>query len=115
MRFPFVVSAWAAILVAGFAVVLLLGRPIPTAAEELDAALHPSPPVTQAAAEAAAATIVRLGHPEFEGTERAVRLEKDFGIEHWVVEHTDLAGSAPRGLRISIVVATGRVEVNAFP
>ena len=114
-RFPLVVAAWTALLVAGFAVVFLLGAPVPTAAEELDAALHPTPPVTQAAAEATAATIVRLQYPTFEGTTRTVTKATDFGVDHWVVEYTDTTGDAPRGLRISIVVDTGRVEVNTFP
>jgi len=114
-RFPLVVTAWAALLVAGFAVVVLLGAPVPTAAEELDAALHPTPPVSQAAAETTAATIVRLQHSSFEGTERTVTLATDFGVDHWVVEYTDISGTAPRGLRISVVVETGRVEVNSFP
>jgi hypothetical protein len=114
-RFPLLVIAWTALLVAGFAVVFLLGAPVPTAAEELNAALHPAPPVTQQAAESAAATIVRVQYPTFAGAERTVTKATDFGVEHWVVEYTDSTGSAPRGLRISIVVPTGRVEVNSYP
>ena len=114
-RFPLLVFAWTALLVAGFGVVFLLGTPVPTAAEELDAALHPAPPVTQEAAEAAAATIVRLQYPGFEGTPRTVTKATDFGVDHWVVEYSDTTGDAPRGLRISIVVDTGRVEVNSYP
>jgi hypothetical protein len=114
-HFPLIATAWAALLVAGFAVVFLLGAPVPTAAEELDAARHPVPPVTQQAAESSAATIVRLQHPTFEGTERTVTLATDFGVQHWVVEYTDVSGDAPRGLRVSVVVDTGRVEVNSFP
>jgi hypothetical protein len=114
-RFPLLAAAWAALLVAGFAVVFLLGTPVPTAAEELETALHPTPPVSQAAAEATATTIVRLRHPSFEGTARTVTLATDFGVDHWVVEYLDLSDAAPRGLRISVVVATGRVEVNSFP
>ncbi|HYN49041.1 MAG TPA: hypothetical protein VER83_09255 [Candidatus Nanopelagicales bacterium] len=114
-HFPLITAAWTALLVAGFAVVFLLGAPVPTAAEELEAALRPAPPVSQAAAEATAATIVRLQNPSFEGTERRVTLATDFGVDHWVVEYTDLSGAAPRGLRISVVVDSGRVEVNSFP
>jgi hypothetical protein len=114
-RFPLVATVWAALLVAGFAVVFLLGAPVPTAADELDAALHPAPPVTRASAEATAATIVRLQHPDFEGTTPTVSLATDFGVDHWVVEYADVSGDAPRGLRISVVVDTGRVEVNTFP
>jgi hypothetical protein len=114
-RFPLVVAAWTTLLVVGFAVVFVLGAPVPTAAEELDAALHPTPPVTQEAAQATAATIVRLQHPDFEGIEPTVTLANDFGVDHWVVEYTDVSGDAPRGLRISVVVDSGRVEVNSFP
>lgn len=114
-RFPVVVAAWTALLVAGFAVVFLLGGPLPTAADELDAAMHPVPPVTQQAAESSAATIVRLQYPSFAGTERTVSKATDFGVEHWVVEYLDRSGTAPTGLRISVVVDTGRVEVNSFP
>jgi len=114
-RFPVVIAAWTALLVAGFAAVFLLGGPLPTAADELEAALHPSPPVTQQVAESSAATIVRLRYPSFAGTERSVSKATDFGVDHWVVEYLDRSGSAPRGLRISVVVDTGRVEVNSFP
>ena len=65
MRFPMVAVLWAALLVVGFAVVLVLGAPVASTADELEAALHPAPPVSQEAAEASAATIVRLQFPSF--------------------------------------------------
>ena len=114
-RFPVVVAAWTALLATGFAVIFLLGGPLPTAADELEAALHPAPPVTQEVAESSAATIVRLRYPSFAEAERSVSKATDFGVEHWVVEYLDRSGSALRGLRISVVVASGRVEVNSFP
>ncbi len=114
-RFPVILAAWTALLVAGFAVVFLLGGPLPTAADELEAALHPAPPVTREVAETSAATIVRLRYPSFAAAERSVTKATDFGVEHWVVEYLDRSGSAPRGLRISVVVDSGRVEVNSFP
>ena len=114
-RFPILVAAWAALLVVGFAVVLVLGAPVATAEDELAAAMHPAPPVTQEAAEASAATIVRLQFPTFAGTTRTVTKATDFGIEHWVVEYADITGDAPRGLRISIVVNSGQVEITTFP
>jgi len=114
-RFPILAAAWAALLVVGFAVILVLGAPVATAVDELDGAMHPATPVTQDAAEASAATIVRLQYPTFAGTTRAVTNAKDFGVEHWVVEYTDTSGDAPRGLRISIVVDTGHVEINTYP
>ena len=114
-RFPLVAVVWAALLVAGFAVVLTLGTPVATSEGELNAAMHPATPVSQAAAETSAATIVRLSYPSFIGTPRTTSKATDFGVEHWLVEYTDTTGSAPRGIRISIVVATGHVEVSTFP
>lgn len=114
-RFFLVITAWTAALVAGFAIVLVLGAPVATVADELQTALHPAVPVTQAAAESSAATIVRVQYPTFEGTPRTVTKATDFGVDHWVVEYSDTTGSSPRGLRISVVVSTGRVEVNTFP
>jgi hypothetical protein len=113
--FRLAIGTWTALLVAGFAVVFLLGQPVRTADEDLAAAMHPATPVTQQAAESTADTIVRIQYPAFSGVARTVALAKDFNIEHWVVEYTDRSGSAPRGLRISIVVKTGRVEVNSYP
>jgi hypothetical protein len=114
-RFPVLATAWAAALVAGFAIVLVLGGPVASADDALAAAMHPATPVTQAAAEASAATIMRLRYPSFEGTRRSVTRETDFGVEHWVVAYSDTTGTAPRGLRISVVITTGRVEVSTFP
>ncbi len=114
-RFPLIAAVWTALLVVGFAVVLLLGTPVATSADELDAAMHPAPPVSQAAAEQSAATIVRLGYPSFTSAPHTTTKATDFGVEHWLVEYTDKTGSAPRGVRISIVVNTGHVEVSAYP
>lgn len=114
-RFPIITAAWAAFLVAGFAVIFGLGAPVATAEDELQAALNPPTPVTQEIAETSASAIVRLQYPSFTGTTRAVTLATDFGVEHWVVEYSDTEGNAPRGLRISIVVTTGHVEINTFP
>jgi hypothetical protein len=114
-HFPIIAAAWAALLVAGFALVFTLGAPVATAEAELQAALNPSAPVTQETAETAAATIVRLQYPTFAGTTRTVTNATDFGVVHWVVEYSDTSGDAPRGLRISIVVDTGHVEINTFP
>ena len=60
MSFGVRVSIWAALLALGFIAVFTLGRPVANDREELEAALHPAPPVSQAAAEQAASTIVRL-------------------------------------------------------
>ena len=114
-RFPVLAAVWTALLVAGFAVVFLLGSPVATSADELQTALHPAPPVSQAAAEQSAATIVKLQYSSFDGKPYTVRKATDFGVEHWVIEYSDTTGSAPRGVRISIVLATGNVEISAFP
>ncbi len=115
VRFPLLAAAWTALLVAGFALVLGLGTPLASSADEFDAALHPPTPVTQAAAEQSAATIVRLSYPSFASAPRTTTRVTDFGVEHWLVEYVDTSGSAPRGVRISIVVATGHVEVSSYP
>ena len=114
-RFPILAAVWAALLVVGFAAVVVLGAPVASAVDELDAAMHPAAPVTQEAAEAAAATIVRLQYPTFAGTTKAITKATDFGVEHWVVEYSDTTGAAPRGLRVSIVVDTGHVEISTYP
>lgn len=114
-RFPILAAAWAAVLVLGFAVVILLGTPPATAADELDAAMHPPVPVTEATARTSAATIVRLTAPELAGVEPKVSSRTDFGIEHWVIEYADPTASVPTGMRISITVKDGNVEVTSFP
>lgn len=114
-RFPLIAAVWAALLVAGFALVLALGTPVASASDELNAAMHPATPVTQAAAEDSAGTIVRLAYPAFVGAPHTTTRLTDFGVEHWLVEYSDTASGAPRGLRVSIVVATGKVEVSTFP
>jgi len=114
-RFPMVAAAWAAVLVLGFAVVILLGAPPAMATDELDAAMHPATPVTEEAARASAATIVRLSYPELAGFEPSVRSRTDFGIEHWVIEYVDADATTPTGVRISITTEKGNVEVTSFP
>ena len=114
-RFPVIATAWTALLVAGFAVVFSLGAPVATSADQLRQALSPTPPVTQAVAEQSALTIVKLQYPSFSNVPYTVTKATDFGIDHWVIEFSDTSGGAPRGVRVSIVVKTGHVEVTAFP
>ncbi|MEI7745878.1 MAG: hypothetical protein WCK58_19245 [Chloroflexota bacterium] len=114
-RFPLVAAAWAVLLVAGFAVVLLWGKPTANATDELAAAMHPATPVTQEAAEASAATIVRLQYPGFQSGKKAVTKATDFKVEHWVITYTDTTSGSPAGVRISITVEKGMVEVTTFP
>ena len=114
-RFPVLAAVWAALLVAGFALVVTLGTPVATSADELNAAMHPPPPVTQADAEKSADAIIRLSYPSFKGSPHRTSMATDFGVEHWLIEYTDKTSSAPRGVRISIVVSTGHVEVASYP
>ncbi len=114
-RFPLVAAVWAALLVAGFAAVIVLGAPLPSAADDLQSALHPAAPVDQAAAERSAATIIRMQYASFASSPHSVTKATDFGVEHWLVEYIDRTSPSPRGVRVSIVVATGHVEVSAFP
>ena len=114
-RFPVLAAVWAALLLAGFAMVVALGTPVATSADELNAAMHPPTPVTQADAEKSADTIIRLSYPSFKGAARRTSKATDFGVEHWLVEYTDKTSSAPRGVRISIVVSNGHVEVSSYP
>jgi hypothetical protein len=114
-RFPILAAVWAAVLVLGFAVVILLGTPPVTAADELETALHPATPVTEEVARASAATIVRLSYPELGAVEPVVRNRTDFGIEHWVIEYADPTAPTPTGVRISITTELGTVEVTSFP
>jgi hypothetical protein len=95
--------------------VVVLGAPLPNTADDLQSALHPVAPVDQAAAERSAATIIRLEYPSFTSSPHSVVKATDFGVEHWVVEYTDKTGPSPRGVRVSIVLATGHTEVSAFP
>ena len=114
-RFPILAALWAAVLVLGFAVVVTLGAPPITAADELDVAMHPATPVTEEAARGSAATIVRLSYPELAAAEPSVKNRTDFGIEHWVIEYVDADAPTPTGVRISITTDKGNVEVTSFP
>ena len=113
-RFEVWTAAWAIALVIGFALIFTLGSPLPTQADELDAALHPTPPVSQQAAEQSAATIVRIQYPELVSESPSVEKRTDYGIERWVISYSE---SQPvlGGVRISVAVASGIVEVVAFP
>lgn len=111
-----VLAVWTVLLVAGFAVVLGLGRPLADPAAELAAAYAPTTPVDEAGARASAATIVRLQFPEFAEFEPSVEAMDGFGdvaLPHWVVVYADPGGAA--GVRVSITRDAGSVEVAAFP
>ena len=107
IRWVFVV--WTVGLVLGYLVVMTMGSPLPTAADELAAAKAPSTPVTEAIARRSAETIVRLEYPDFAGLQPVVERRTDFGIDRFLVVYSDPAQGA--GLRVSITVGTGLVEV----
>lgn len=107
-------SLWAALLALGFVAIFTLGRPQLNDQQELEAALHPSPPVSQAAAEQSAATIVRLRYGQLVDAPRQILRKSDFGIDRWVITYT-APGSTLSGATISVAIDSGRVEVRAFP
>ncbi|HUQ44594.1 MAG TPA: hypothetical protein VM451_09340 [Candidatus Limnocylindria bacterium] len=107
-------ALWAAALAIGFAVVFTLGRPLPSEAQQLEAALHPVPPVSRAAAEQAATTIVRLQFPDLAPYQPTVARRDDYGIGRWVMTYV-APGPVINGARISVAIESGQVEVAAFP
>ena len=114
-RFWLLAALWAALLGLGFGVVFVAGGGLPTEEQTLEAALHPAPPVDEAAAIRSADTIVRLRYGELAGGERSVDRRTDFGIDHWVITYVDRANAILSGVEISVGVTTGVVEVASFP
>ncbi len=108
------IIAWAAALALGFVLVFSLGRPLPSEHELLDAAYRPATPVTQVAAEASAATIVRLEYPHLAAGTPTITRQSDFGIDRWLIVYVS-GGDVPDGVQISVGVNTGLVEVATFP
>jgi hypothetical protein len=107
-------AVWAAALAIGFVTVFVLGRPLPTEAQQLEAALHPAPPVSQAAAEQSAATIIRIQYADLAASPPTTTRRDDYGIARWVITYV-ASGPVINGARVSIVIETGQVEVAAFP
>ncbi len=112
-RFGRLMGVWTVALVAGWAVVVLLGGPVTTAADELAAAYRPATPVTEDIARSSAATIVRLEHSELSAIEPTVSHATDFGGDRWVVVYAQADPIA--GVRISIDTVSGEVRVTTFP
>ncbi len=112
-RLPVILAVWTAVLVIGFWLVLALGGPVETSADELDAAFHPAPPVTEAAARTSADTIVRISYPDFHGVEPVVTHSTDFNIERYVLVYS--RPEVLSGVRVSVEVVTGDVQVTTFP
>lgn len=114
-RFWLLAAIWAAVLALGFGVVFVAGGGLPTEEQTLEAALHPAPPVDEAAAVRSADTIIRLRYGQFAAAERSVDRRTDFGIDHWVITYVDRANAVLSGVEISIGVTSGVVEVATFP
>ena len=113
-RFTIRVGLWAALLALGFVAIFTLGRPVLNDQQELDAALHPQPPVSQLAAEQSAETIIRLQFDQLVDAPRQVLRKSDFGVERWVITYT-ADGPTLNGVTISIALESGNVEVASFP
>ena len=113
-RFAVRIGLWAALLALGFVAIFALGRPVLTDQQELDAALHPQPPVSQLAAERSAETIVRLQYGELVDAPRQVLRRSDFGVERWVITYT-ADGATLNGVTISVAIESGKVEVASYP
>lgn len=111
-RLALLFAIWTLVLVVGFAIVLVLGAPLPNADDEVAAAMSPPTPVTEEIARRSAETIVRLQYPEFVGVTPSVNKRNDFDIERWVIVYSDAVQGA--GLRISITVEGGKVDVSSF-
>ncbi len=112
-RLPVILAVWPVVLVIGFAIVLTLGGPVATSEDELDAAFHPATPVSEAAARSSADTIVRISYPDFHGVEPEVTLSTSFDIERYVLVYS--RPEVLSGVRVSVEVVTGDVQVTTFP
>ena len=113
-RFAVRIGLWAALLALGFVAIFTLGRPVLTDQQELDAALHPQPPVSQLVAEQSAETIVRLQFDQLVDAPRLVFRKSDFGVDRWVITYT-ADGPTLNGVTVSVAIVSGRVEVASFP
>lgn len=109
-----VLAVWAALLVAGFAVVFTLGSPIPTSGQQRANAYDPLPlPVTEQAVLDAAERIVKLDFSRYAGAPRTVRRGTSQGDEIWTVTYSrsDPVG----GVRITVSGKTGSIRASQFP
>jgi hypothetical protein len=112
-RGPLIMTVWTVILVIGFAAVLTLGAPLPSAEDELAEAYRPPTPVTESVAIASADIIVRLQYPAMRDSQRTVTRRDDLGVDRFVIVYT-----VPRRLslvRIAVEVESGRVTAFYLP
>jgi hypothetical protein len=105
---------WAALLVAGFALVFTLGRPLPTQVGQRANAYAALPvPVTEEAAIAAAERIVNLDYASLASARRTVRHGTSGGFEIWTVTYS--LNEPVTGVRVIISGVTGEIQVSRFP
>jgi hypothetical protein len=69
--------------------------------------------VTDVVARSSADTIVRIAYPDFHGVEPEVARATDFGVDRYVLIYS--RPEVLSGVRVSIEVATGEVQVTTFP
>ena len=112
-RLTTLLALWGAAILLGFWAVFALGGPLEDSGAKLAAAYAPGTPVTEQAAREAAAVIVRTEYPGFAGIEPAVDRREQYGISRWVIVYTDKTTSS--GVRISITIEAGKVQVASFP
>jgi hypothetical protein len=111
---PALLIAWAAVLVAGFAVVFTLGSPLPSSDElRADAYAPLSLPLSEAAVRSAAERIVQLDYGTYADATPAVRQGSSQGVEIWTVTYAHV--DPPAGVRITISGDTGAITVAVFP
>lgn len=105
---------WAALLVAGFALVFTLGSPLATpVAQRVDAYAALPVPVTEDAAIAAAERIVKLDYPQFANARRTLRHGTSGGFEIWSVTYS--ITQPVTGVRIIISGVTGEIQASLYP
>jgi len=114
-RTPMIVLAvWAALLVAGFALVFTLGTPLTSSGQQRASAYDPLPvPVTEQAATDAADQIVKLDYSQYATATRTVRHGTSGGQEIWTVTYS--RQDPVSGVRITISGTSGAIRVATFP
>lgn len=107
-------AVWAAVLVAGFAVVFTLGSPFPNTNEQRTDAYAPlALPVTEEDAIAAAEAIVKLDYSSYADATRTVKHGTSQGEEIWTITYARTNPTA--GVRITVSGSTGEIRAASFP
>lgn len=107
-------AVWAALLVAGFALVFTLGAPLTSSREQRANAYDPLPlPVTEQAATDAAEQIVKLDYSQYANATRSVRHGTSGGDEIWTVTYS--RQDPVSGVRVTISGKSGAIRAATFP